>query len=102
MPGAEAQEEIAPAPISSTEPVVVAPDEGTAEVRLRKLLPKLEALAVENWRVADTIDDQTWLGTALNSVHIKEHTCFILGGLLNRTKEAESAKKLISPQITRC
>lgn len=89
---------IVPEPPEAVVPVV--PDDSKTEARLRARLPKLEALAAENRRVALTVDDETWIGTIYNEIHSNEHACFILGGLLDRVEEARPAQIDFEPDYT--
>ncbi|WP_303749370.1 COG3904 family protein [Stenotrophomonas pigmentata] len=73
------------------------PDSSAAEGLLRARLPKLKALSEENRKVALTVDDETWIGTIYNEIDSREHACFILGGLLDKVKEAEPARIQFKP-----
>lgn len=89
---------IVPEPPEVVVPVV--PDDSKAEARLRARLPKLKAMSEENRRVALTVDDETWIGTMYNEIDSREHSCFILGGLLDRVKEAQPAKIEFKPDYS--
>lgn len=89
---------IVPEPAEVVVPVVL--DDSKAEARLRARLPKLEAMSEENRRVARTVDDETWIGTIYNEIDSREHACFILGGLLDRVKEASPTRIDFKPDYS--
>jgi len=98
-PPSTASDPIAPpAPVAEPEPVPV-PEHAPAAVaeepkahvddpalvaRLRKLIKERDALGTKVFQAGVSIDGASSAGTAFNEIHIPEHTCFVLGQLLDK------------------
>lgn len=77
----------------SQEMVLPAIQESNAsEVEIRTLVVKYKALSDEYWAAARKIDDFDHIGTANSTVGVSEHTCFILGTLLDKGQFVEGLR----------
>jgi hypothetical protein len=63
-----------------------------AEKKLMAEVSEATALAEKLRKIADTVDDDIWLGTMYNEIHLKEHSCYALGVLLGQEETVRHLK----------
>jgi len=77
-------------------------DDPAVVARLRKLIKERDALGTKVFRAGVSIDGASSAGTAYNEIHIPEHTCFVLGQLLDKADlVAPLAIELDRPEFRR-
>lgn len=83
-----AEPEVAPVPEETPAPAKEEPkthvDDPMVVARLRQLIEERDALGTKVFRAGVSIDGASSAGTAFNEIHIPEHTCFVLGQLLDK------------------
>ena len=69
--------------------VPAVPDDRKAEARIRAMIPGKEALSKKLWDAAMAAGGHSHVGTMFNEIDVNQHSCFILGNLLNRRSQVE-------------
>lgn len=90
-------------PVVQDPPDAVVPnvfEASKAETNIRAMLPGKEALSKKFWQGAMDAGAYAQVGTAFNEIHVNEHSCYILGILLNRESEVRNLEISYESDVT--